>query len=125
MRRAPSVWSGPGNERGSLQTCRVGTESVVARSRCPCDRSGSVHRALSRTLVQIPSGPLSLRGMGMKPAPFDYQAPATLREAVSLLGSHPEAAVIAGGQSLMPILAFRLATPSLLVDLRRIQERDY
>jgi carbon-monoxide dehydrogenase medium subunit len=56
----------------------------------------------------------------MKPAPFDYQAPATLREAISLLGSHPEAAVIAGGQSLMPVLAFRLATPSLLVDLRRI-----
>ena len=61
----------------------------------------------------------------MKPAPFDYQAPATLREAISLLGSHPEAAVIAGGQSLMPVLAFRLATPSLLVDLRRIQELDY
>jgi aerobic carbon-monoxide dehydrogenase medium subunit len=61
----------------------------------------------------------------MKPAPFDYQAPATLREAIRLLGSHPEAAVIAGGQSLMPVLAFRLATPSLLVDLRRIRELDY
>ena len=61
----------------------------------------------------------------MKPAPFDYQAPATLREAISLLGSHPEAAVIAGGQSLMPVLAFRLATPSLLVDLRCIRELDY
>ena len=58
----------------------------------------------------------------MKPAPFDYQAPATLREAISLLGSNPEAAVIAGGQSLMPILAFRLATPSLLVDLRCVPE---
>jgi aerobic carbon-monoxide dehydrogenase medium subunit len=61
----------------------------------------------------------------MKPAAFDYQAPATLGEAISLLGSHPEAAVIAGGQSLMPVLAFRLATPSLLVDLRRIRELDY
>ncbi len=61
----------------------------------------------------------------MKPAPFDYQAPATLREAISLLGSHPEATVIAGGQSLMPVLAFRLATPSLLVDLRRIPELGY
>src|SRR5215208_608744 len=66
-----------------------------------------------------------MRGMGMKPAPFDYRAPATLREAIGLLGSHPEAAVIAGGQSLMPVLAFRLATPSLLVDLRRIRELDY
>jgi carbon-monoxide dehydrogenase medium subunit len=58
----------------------------------------------------------------MKPAPFDYEAPATLREAISLLGANPEATVIAGGQSLMPVLAFRLATPSLLVDLRRIPE---
>ncbi len=56
----------------------------------------------------------------MKPAPFDYQAPATLREAIDLLASNPEAVVIAGGQSLMPVLAFRLATPSLLVDLRRL-----
>ena len=54
----------------------------------------------------------------MKPAPFDYQAPGTLREAIDLLASNPEALVIAGGQSLMPVLAFRLGTPSLLVDLR-------
>jgi len=56
----------------------------------------------------------------LKPAPFDYQAPATLQEAISLLSAHPDATVIAGGQSLMPVLAFRLATPSLLVDLRRV-----
>jgi aerobic carbon-monoxide dehydrogenase medium subunit len=56
----------------------------------------------------------------MKPAPFDYQAPGALREAIDLLASNPEACVIAGGQSLMPVLAFRLATPSLLVDLRRL-----
>ena len=56
----------------------------------------------------------------MKPAPFDYQAPGTLGEAIDLLVSYPEAVVIAGGQSLMPVLAFRLATPSLLVDLRRL-----
>jgi len=56
----------------------------------------------------------------MKPAPFDYQAPGTLREAIDLLASNPGAFVIAGGQSLMPVLAFRLATPGLLVDLRRL-----
>src|SRR6202049_4859525 len=56
----------------------------------------------------------------MKPAPFEYQAPATLREAIDLLMSDPEATVIAGGQSLIPVLAFRLAAPSMLVDLRRI-----
>jgi aerobic carbon-monoxide dehydrogenase medium subunit len=56
----------------------------------------------------------------MKPAPFDYQAPDSLREAVDLLVANPEATVIAGGQSLMPALAYRLATPSLLVDLHRL-----
>jgi aerobic carbon-monoxide dehydrogenase medium subunit len=61
----------------------------------------------------------------MKPAPFDYQAPGTLGEAIDLLASNPEAFVIAGGQSLMPVLAFRLATPSLLVDLRRLPGLGY
>jgi len=56
----------------------------------------------------------------MKPAPFEYQAPATLRETIDLLVSDPEATVIAGGQSLIPVLAFRLAAPSMLVDLRRV-----
>jgi aerobic carbon-monoxide dehydrogenase medium subunit len=49
----------------------------------------------------------------------DAQGP-FLREAIDLLASNPEAFLIAGGQSLMPVLAFRLATPSLLVDLRRL-----
>jgi aerobic carbon-monoxide dehydrogenase medium subunit len=56
----------------------------------------------------------------LKPSPFEYRAPATLVEAVDLLVSDTEAVVIAGGQSLMPVLAFRLATPSMLVDLRRV-----
>ena len=59
----------------------------------------------------------------MKPAAFDYCAPATLPEVVDLL-SAADAAVIAGGQSLMPLLAFRLAVPSLLVDLRRVPGLD-
>src|SRR5882672_5379188 len=58
----------------------------------------------------------------MKPSPFEYQAPTTLGEVVALLASDPEAAVIAGGQSLMPVLAFRLAAPSLLIDLRRVPD---
>lgn len=56
----------------------------------------------------------------MKPSPFEYRAPATLSDAINLLVSDPEAVVIAGGQSLIPVLAFRLAAPSLLVDLRRV-----
>jgi carbon-monoxide dehydrogenase medium subunit len=57
----------------------------------------------------------------MKPSPFAYAAPATLTEAVALLAAHDgDARVLSGGQSLMPVLNFRLAAPSLLVDLGRI-----
>lgn len=61
----------------------------------------------------------------MKPPPFDYAAPATVDEAVALLASRGgNAKIIAGGQSLMPMLAFRLAAPDLLVDLKRLQGLD-
>jgi carbon-monoxide dehydrogenase medium subunit len=57
----------------------------------------------------------------MKLPDFEYVAPSSLPEAVRLLGSRPgDAKVIAGGQSLLPAMAFRLAQPSLLVDLRNI-----
>jgi carbon-monoxide dehydrogenase medium subunit len=56
----------------------------------------------------------------MKPAPFEYRAPDTLEEAVALLAADPEAKPIAGGQSLMPVLNFRLAAPTMLVDLKRL-----
>jgi carbon-monoxide dehydrogenase medium subunit len=55
----------------------------------------------------------------MKLPAFDYACPATLTEAVDLLGT-PDAKALAGGQSLVPMLAFRIAAPSLLVDLRRL-----
>lgn len=54
----------------------------------------------------------------MKPAPFDYAAPQTLAEVLSLLGEH--AKPLAGGQSLVPLLNFRLARPRLLVDLNGV-----
>jgi CO/xanthine dehydrogenase FAD-binding subunit len=61
----------------------------------------------------------------MKPAPFEYACPTAIEEAVALLASHPgEARPIAGGQSLMPLLAFRLARPILLVDLRKLPDLD-
>ena len=57
----------------------------------------------------------------MKIPAFDYASPETLAEAAAILaGSDGEAKIISGGQSLMPVLAFRLANPPLLVDLRRI-----
>src|SRR3981189_44859 len=59
----------------------------------------------------------------MKPSAFEYRSPATLAEAVSLLRSgNGNAKVISGGQSLMPMLAFRLAVPELLVDLKHIPD---
>jgi carbon-monoxide dehydrogenase medium subunit len=59
----------------------------------------------------------------MKPSAFEYRSPATLAEAVSLLQSgNGRAKVISGGQSLMPMMAFRLAVPELLVDLKHIPD---
>src|SRR5712691_3801764 len=59
----------------------------------------------------------------MKLPAFDYACPATLAEAVALLASHGgEAKALAGGQSLVPMMAFRVAQPSLLVDLRKLSD---
>jgi carbon-monoxide dehydrogenase medium subunit len=59
----------------------------------------------------------------MKMPPFDYACPATLSEAVALLAAHDgDAKVLAGGQSLVPVMAFRLAAPKLLVDLRKLDD---
>ena len=59
----------------------------------------------------------------MKPAPFDYLSPATLDEALAIMGEHGYSAkLLAGGQSLIPTMNFRLAQPSLLVDLNGVGE---
>jgi CO/xanthine dehydrogenase FAD-binding subunit len=60
----------------------------------------------------------------LKPPPFVYHAPATADEACSLLASLEDAKVLAGGQSLVPLLNFRLARPAHLVDINRIQGVD-
>src|SRR3954451_21373673 len=58
----------------------------------------------------------------MKPPPFEYHAPTTLDEALALLAEHgDEAKLLAGGQSLVPSMNFRLASPSILVDLNGIE----
>jgi carbon-monoxide dehydrogenase medium subunit len=59
----------------------------------------------------------------MKLPPFEYACPTSLSEAVALLAAHDgDAKAIAGGQSLVPMMAFRVASPSLLVDLRKLAE---
>jgi CO/xanthine dehydrogenase FAD-binding subunit len=60
----------------------------------------------------------------LKPAPFEYHAPATIEEACSMLASLEDAKVLAGGQSLIPLLNFRLARPQHLVDINRITGLD-
>jgi carbon-monoxide dehydrogenase medium subunit len=59
----------------------------------------------------------------MKLPPFEYKSPTTVAEAVAILAAEGGSArPLAGGQSLLPVLAFRLAAPSILVDLRRIPD---
>jgi CO/xanthine dehydrogenase FAD-binding subunit len=62
----------------------------------------------------------------MKPPPFEYAAPRKTDEALALLAQHGERAkVLAGGQSLLPLLNFRLAQPEVLVDVNRLAELAY
>lgn len=62
----------------------------------------------------------------MKPAPFEYFDPPTVAEAIALLKEHGgDAKVLAGGQSLMPLLNMRLARPQVVIDLNRVAGLDY
>ena len=62
----------------------------------------------------------------MKPPPFEYEAPRTADEAVALLAQHGDRAkVLAGGQSLVPLLNFRLSRPAALIDLNRAASLAY
>ncbi|GAA4987645.1 xanthine dehydrogenase family protein subunit M [Yinghuangia aomiensis] len=61
----------------------------------------------------------------MKPASFDYLAPATVGETVALLAEHgDDASVLAGGQSLVPLMNLRLARPEIVVDINRVASLD-
>lgn len=60
----------------------------------------------------------------MKPAPFEYHSPTTLEAVIDLLQRLPDAKLLAGGQSLVPLLNFRLAAPAALVDINRVVGLD-
>ena len=60
----------------------------------------------------------------MKPAPFDYCRPSTVAEALEALGSSESSRVLAGGQSLIPAMNFRLTDVSVLVDIHRVEGLD-
>jgi len=62
----------------------------------------------------------------VKPAAFNYYAPTTIGAAVSLLAQHADdARLLAGGQTLLPMMNFRLVAPAVIIDLNRIPELDY
>lgn len=61
----------------------------------------------------------------MIPASFEYYSPATLTEAIELLRSREDAKILAGGQSLVPLMKLRLAKPACIIDLNRIPDLAY
>ena len=62
----------------------------------------------------------------MKPAPFEYHVPDSIDQALSLMHEHADTAkILAGGQSLVPAMNFRVVQPSMLIDLNRLKELDY
>ena len=62
----------------------------------------------------------------MKPAPFEYYAPDSLEQALDLMSQHAgEGKILAGGQSLVPAMNFRVAQPSVLIDLNRVGELSF
>src|ERR1700745_4163877 len=80
---------------------RVANEPWRAREKLPPDRRAAL----------------------MKLPPVEYEAPTTVAEAIDLLAEHDdEASVLAGGQSLIPLLALRLARPAVLIDINGVAE---
>jgi carbon-monoxide dehydrogenase medium subunit len=61
----------------------------------------------------------------MKPAPFEYYAPDSVEDALELLREHEDAKLLAGGQSLVPAMNFRVVQPAALIDLNRIAELSF
>ena len=60
----------------------------------------------------------------MKPSSFEYVAPTSVQEVTLALQENPGAMIIAGGQSLVPALNFKLASPAMLVDIKKIPDLD-
>src|SRR5262249_26351022 len=93
-------------------------ECAGAASVLPCDG------VLSSLIIALSTR--QARHQAVKPAKFDYHAPATLDQPISLLQKYNgDARLLAGGQSLLPMMNFRLVTPAALVDLNRIPDLAY
>src|SRR5215469_8237939 len=83
-------------------------------------------RIAAAPLVLCDDGRGGSGAWAMKPAPFEYERPHTLGEALSLLANYGgEAKILAGGQSLVPLLNFRMLRPSALIDINALSELDF
>src|SRR5438270_13710194 len=94
----------------------------MARARWACLNFWRRARAAKRSVRSVPRP----GGSQLKPAPFVYYRPTTLPETVGLLAewAPQDGRVLAGGQSLVPIMAFRLARPAHLIDINRVAGLD-
>ena len=93
----------------------------------PAAIANAVADALGLDDVELPLTPARVWELmrRVKPAPFRYERPETVEEAAALLAEHgDEAKVLAGGQSLVPLLNFRLVRPAVLVDVNRVAGLD-
>ena len=94
-----------------------GQEPVAATAAESTDATqlvGGAHRHAAQAIARFAE---------VKPPPFEYVAPSSLEEAVAALAEHGEdAKVLAGGQSLIPLLSLRLARPTALIDLNGVAE---
>lgn len=61
----------------------------------------------------------------MKPAAFEYECPTELMDVLTFLGAGTDTRILAGGQSLVPMMNFRMATPERLIDINRLPDLDY
>src|SRR5262245_50994694 len=82
-------------------------------------------------IVAMGRGPIAVRAAllpkararrSMKPAPFEYERPADLDQACAMLAAGDDVRIIAGGQTLVPLMAMRLARPKRLIDIARIPD---
>src|SRR5258708_26988942 len=98
--------------------------SAGTSTRCsPRKSCSAAFRGASRAARRRPAA-RSQCWSELKPPPFEYHAPASVDEACALLGTLEDAKVLAGGQSLVPLLNLPLARPAHIVDINRIPNLD-
>ena len=81
--------------------------------------------AYANAALACPSAIRCSDSRSMKPAPFRYHAPGTIDEVIGLLDGLEDARVLAGGQSLMPMMNMRIVQPAHIIDINRVEGLSY